>query len=170
MDIPEHHRQIAKYVAGQFAGKPKVGVYHDDHGKRAVPIGEHGPATHRFYTTIGMCDEEFGLPEGVYEFATVGALAWLPDAIVSSVHWLKGRSFEEWPLVCEDAVRQNVKSTYWHMAYVPSPFTLQLGDGRRVRWLLGTPITDAQRGLGVGELEGTVREAFPAWLFQADDA
>ena len=110
-DFPEHHKLIAKYLATKFGGAPKAHMYRDDFGNRPISIGAFGPATKRFYSTIGMCDECLRIPAGRFEFAALGKHQWLPNAVVTSVYWLRNRTFNSWPLVCEDAVKQNAKSS-----------------------------------------------------------
>ena len=65
------------------------------------------------------------LPTGNFELAAYGTNKWLPNAVVSSIYWLRERACSDWPLICEDVVKDNAKSSYRYMAYVPSPFTLQ---------------------------------------------
>lgn len=159
---PNHHKEIAKFLAEQIDGQPSVHEYRDDNGNRPLPVGCFGG---RFYSTIGSCDTPQNIPPGCFEFAAFGKNQWLPNAIVSSIYWLKGRAIPEWPLVCEDAVKQNVKSKYRHMAFVPSPLKLPLSTGQSIQWLLGVPITDSEVGASKETIEQKVKDLYPGWLF-----
>lgn len=160
--LPIHHKEIAKFLNDQIAGQPKVHEYRDDYDHRPIPVGCFGGS---FFSSIGVCDTNQDIPNGCYEFAASGKLEWLPNAIVSSIYWLKGRSFTQWPLVCEDVVKQNAKSTYRHMAYIPSPFKLGLSSGQSVQWLLGVPVTDSEIGLSSNAIEQKAKDLYPEWLF-----
>jgi len=166
MAIPEHHKELARFLKGRFQGSPIVTAYHDDSGTRTVPIGAFESGSSTFYSTIGVCDRTLRLPVGSCEFAVLGSLPWLPNAIASSLFWLEERSAESWPLVCEDTVRPNAKSTYRHMAYAPSSFAYTLTAGREVRWLLGIPITDTDISLGESEFRQRAQALYPSWLFE----
>lgn len=74
-----------------------MNVYRDDYGKRLVPVGEFGSVNNRFYSTIGICDRKLQIPPGRFELAAIGAEKWLPNALVTSLYWLKDRIVEEWP-------------------------------------------------------------------------
>ena len=105
---PKHHKEIAKFLAEKTDGQPSVHEYRDDNGRRPLPVGCFG----LLYSTIGACDTPQNIPSGCFEFVAFGKSKWLPNAVVSSIYWLKGRTISEWPVVCEDAVKQNVKSKY----------------------------------------------------------
>lgn len=158
---PNHHKEIAKFLAEQTKGQPSVHEYRDDNGKRPLPVGCFGS----LYSTIGGCDTPQNIPSGCFEFAAFGKNKWLPNALVSSIYWFKGRTISAWPVVCEDAVKQNVKSKYRHMAFVPSPFKLELSTGEGIQWLLGVPITDAEICSSKETIENKAKDLYPEWLF-----
>lgn len=168
MTIPQHHKQLAQHLRARFEAPATVGVYRDDSGKRPIAIGTFGRPGSRFFSSIGLCDVALELPPGRFEFAAIGSLEWLPNALVSSIYWLSGRHFDTWPIVCEDVVRSNAKSTYRHMAYWPSTHSVSVDSGIAIRWLLGIPITDGELTLTGKEIADKVAVAFPHWLF--DDA
>lgn len=165
MPPPAHHKEIARFLAEKIGGDASVTAYRDNTGRRPVPIGAFGAASAPFISTIGAFDEPKAMPAGDYEFAACGSLAWLPNAIASSIYWLQDREVVEWPLVCEDAVRDNARSTYRHMAYAPSVFALTLSTGQRVQWLLGVPITDSEIGLSLDDVISKAARVHPHWLF-----
>ena len=109
------------------------------------------------------------LPTGNFELAASGTNKWLPNAVVSSIYWLRERVCSEWPLICEDVVKDNAKSSYRHMAYVPSPFSLKLSKGQLVKWLVGVPVSDNDIDISEREVLEIARKKYPAWLFIADD-
>ena len=162
-DVRPHHREIARFLLDKLGPPGTVSIYRTNEGTIPVPVGEFGPKRRRFCSTLGMCDRKMKLPEGNLEFAAVGTPSWVPNALASSIYWLRGRSCEEWPLVCEDVVRHNVESTYRHFAYLPSPFQLQTSAGA-VRWLVGVPITDSDIASGTEILRGRILESYPDWL------
>jgi hypothetical protein len=165
MAPPKHHKEIANHLRDLIAGDPKVTVFRDDHGKRPVTIGEFGPSKKRLYSTIGESDKSNNIPEGNFEFASCGSLKWLPNAVASSIYWLKDRECTEWPLICEDVIRHNVKSTYRHIAYVPSIYSLKLSTGSQVKWLLGVPITDNEIGLSFENAMEKACSIYPDFMF-----
>lgn len=164
--IPEHHKEIADYLRSKVGGDPIVTAYRDRNSKRPLPIGQFGLSRARFYSTIGALDLGLKLPAGDFEFAACGTLDWLPNVVASSVYWLEERACTDWPLVCEDVVRDNAKSRYRHMAYVPSSHSLALSTGQRLRWLLGIPLSDNQIAIPLAEVREKARTAFPDWLWQ----
>ncbi|MEM9283753.1 MAG: hypothetical protein AAGA96_18175 [Verrucomicrobiota bacterium] len=170
MPPPEQHKEVAKYLKGQIGGDVAVSAFRDSNGNRPIPIGQFGSGSDVFYSTIGAFDSPKSLPAGDFEFAAIGSLSWLPDAIASSIYWLSERSCEAWPLVCEDVVRDNVRSNYRHMAFMPSPATFDLSDGRSIRWLLGVPVTDRQIGIEENEVFREAQSHYPAWLFTTTEA
>jgi hypothetical protein len=149
MTVPEHHKQIANHLKSIFNGSPEVSAYRDNNGRRPIPIGSFGNEKEKFFSAIGMCDEKFGLPKGRFEFSTFGSLKWLPNALTTSIYWLRGREFDAWPLVCEDVVKQNARSTYRHMLYVPSRMVLKLLNDLEIQWLIGIPIRDSEISLNL---------------------
>lgn len=161
---PEHHKEIARYLAGTFDTKPKVLVYRDDWGNRPLPIGEFGLATNRFYSTIGICDSALRIPKGRFELAAIGEAKWLPNALATSLYWLNDRTVDAWPMVCEDSVKQNARSTYRHMAFVPSRYELSLSVGAPVSWLLGVPLRDSEIGIDFENLWQKALAIYPKWL------
>jgi hypothetical protein len=162
--VPAHHKEIARHLQERFVGRTEICVYRDDDGKRPVPIAQCGAKNERFYSTIGLCDTGLGIPPGQFEFATLGKLPWLPNALVSSVYWLRDRQVTEWPLVCEDVVRINYKSKYRHMAYIPSSYSFLVSSGAHVQWLLGVPITDSEIDLDMITAKSKVDAVYPEWL------
>jgi hypothetical protein len=167
--VPTHHKEIARHLQERFSGRAQTYVYRDDNGKRPVPIAQYGERDERFYSTIGVCDATLGIPSGRFEFAAVGNLPWLPNTLVSSVYWLRDRHLAEWPLVCEDVIRNNVRSTYRHMAYVPSKHSFLVSSGETVRWLLGVPIKDSEIGLDIAMAMSKIDAVYPRW-FNDDSA
>lgn len=159
---PNHHKEIAQFLAEQTEGKPSVHEYKDNDGKRPIPVGCFGGT---LFSTIGVSDLSHNLPSGRFEFAAFGNSDWLPNSVVTSIYWLKGRSISNWPLVCEDAVKQNVKSNNRHMAFVPSPYKLALSTGQNVQWLLGVPIPDSEIGASLDQIEQKAKDLYPRWLF-----
>lgn len=141
---PSHHKELANFLRETIKGDPSVSVYRDNNDSRPIPIGQFGK---EFFSTIGAFDMELQLPQGNYEFAAIGKNQWLPNAVASSIYWLNERECNDWPLVCEDTVKDNAKSTFRHMAYVPSPFSLKLSNGQIIQWLLGVPVTDNDIGI-----------------------
>ena len=164
MPPPAHHKEVARYLRDVMPGETQVIVYGDNADKCPIPIGRFAAPKSPFYSTIGAFDTPKGIPAGDYEFAACGTQEWLPNAIASSVYWLKGRQIEEWPLVCEDAVRHNTRSPYRHMAYIPSPFKLALSTGQLVQWLLGVPIEDKEICLTFDDVTENVMRQYPEWL------
>ena len=164
------HKEVARFLKERIGGVAKVSVFRDANEKRPIPIGQFGSGSGIFYSTIGSFDSPKTLPEGNFEFAAVGSLPWLPNAVASSIYWLSERSCDDWPLVCEDVVRDNAGSIYRHMAYVPSPAVLVLSDGRSIRWLLGVPITDRQIGIARDETFEAAQRCHPDWLFASKNA
>ncbi len=142
-------------------------MFRDNNGHDPIAIGEFGSGKKRFYSTIGASDLQLGLPAGHYEFAACGALKWLPNTLASSIYWMNDRSFSEWPLVCEDVVKHNARSTYRHMAYTPSVYKLTVSTRQEIQWLLGVPISDKEIGLSLEEVSAKARSTYPEWLFQA---
>lgn len=166
MSPPAHHKEVARYLRDVMPGDANVTLYRDNAGKRPIPIGQFGASGSPFFSTVGAFDDPKEIPAGDYEFAACGGLDWLPNAIASSIYWLKGRQVEEWPLVCEDVVRDNARSTYRHMAYVPSEVDLLLSTGQRIQWLLGVPITDKEISLAFDDIVQKARVKFPNWVFK----
>jgi hypothetical protein len=161
---PSHHKELANFLKENFDGNPSVAAYRDNNGNRPVPIGQFGG---NFFSTIGVCDMGLSLPAGSFEFAASGSNEWLPNSLASSIYWLTERACDEWPLVCEDVVKDNAKSTYRHMAYVPSPFAFKLSTGQMVKWLLGVPITDTEISISEQAVLEKAKKAYPGWLFRA---
>jgi hypothetical protein len=168
-EVPQHHKDIYAHMLERF-GKPSlVYDYFDNAGKNMIPIGFFGRGKTRIYSTIGICDKKLSIPKGHFEFAACGSLAWLPNAISSSIYYLKGRMVRRWPMICEDAVKHNVRSTYRHMVFVPSTYSHGFKASRatiKVRWLLGMPITDNELQLTQAEATEKARAVYPEWLFE----
>jgi hypothetical protein len=97
---PKHHKEVATYLRDIFGGSAKVTAFRDNQGERPIPIGEFGSGKVRFYSTIGAFDMGLRLPDGSFELAAIGELAWLPNAVASSIYWLSERIGSEWPLIC----------------------------------------------------------------------
>ncbi|WMS86583.1 hypothetical protein [Pleionea litopenaei] len=159
---PSHHKELANFLKENTEGNPSVTAYRDNNGNRPIPIGQFGGD---FFSTIGAFDMGLSLPEGNFEFAVSGTNEWLPNSLASSIYWLTERTCDEWPLVCEDVVKVNAKSTYRHMAYVPSPFTFKLSTGQMVKWLLGMPITDTEISFSEQAVLDKARKTYSGWLF-----
>lgn len=165
MHVPEHHKEIVKYLRERTSEGAKVFEYHDDHGKRRIHVASFGKKADKLISTVGACDKSYGNPPAHYEFAAFGSTEWLPNALVSSVYWLASRSIDEWPLVCEDVVRQNVRSPYRHMAYLPSAAAFQPPSANfSIRWLLGVPIRDSEISWDIEALNERARNIYPSWL------
>lgn len=154
---------MAKFLKEKIVGTANVTTFRDNHNGHPIPIGQFGET---FYSTIGAFDLNLQLPNGLFEFAAFGKLEWLPNAVASSIYWLNDRSCTDWPLFCEDVVKHNARSTYRHMAYVPSPFGYMLSTNQNINWLLGVPITDKQLGLSKAEIMKMAQSIFPSWLFR----
>ena len=163
-----HHKEFVSHIRALAPGHFSAANYRDDYGKRPVMIGEFGPASNRLYSTIGVCDQSLRIPHGRFELATIGKLPWLPNALVSSIYWLADRTVDAWPMFCEDVVRCNSKSTYRHMAYLPSGHAYQASSGAPIAWLLGFPISDADIVISLIEASERVTAIFPAWLVKSD--
>lgn len=161
---PATHKLLARHLRDRIEGESRVTVYRDNAGKRPIPIGTFGSGNDRLHSTIGILDQNLPIPPGAYELAAMGSQTWLPQALASSIYWLKGRSIDAWPLICEDVVSDNVRSRYRHMAYIPSSHTLDVGAGVLVRWLLGIPITDQEIGLTQAEVSARAAKIYPPWL------
>jgi hypothetical protein len=166
MPPPDHHKEVARQLRQLMPGEANVSAYRDEYGRRPIPIGRFKSTRGLFYSTIGAFDNPKDLPAGDFEFAAAGRLAWLPNAIASSIYWLKERKVADWPLICEDAVRHNVRSPYRHMAYIPSAFRLVLSTGQQVQWLLGVPIKDKEIGVDIGDVMEKAKREHPSWLFR----
>lgn len=164
MSIPDHHKKIAKHLLERFGEPADIHMYRDNQGKRPIPVGAFGAKKSKFYSTIGVSDEALAFPDGQFEFATIGEPKWLPNALTTSVYWVRERKPGKWPLICEDVVKQNIKSTYRHMIYIPSPNPLNIDSDRKVNWLLGLPIFDSQLQMTMEEAVSMVGEKFPNWL------
>lgn len=159
---PNHHKEIARFLAEKNKGCPSIHEYRDDNGNRPLLVGCFGGS---FFSSIGECDAKHSIPPGCFEFAAFGKSNWLPNAVVTSIYWLRDRTFSDWPLICEDAVRKNAKNNYRHMAFVPSAFKLTLSTGQTVQWLLGVPVTDSEISANKEVIEQKAKEIFPEWLF-----
>lgn len=162
--IPNHHKELATFLRKHSTSDFSVNEYIDNNGNRPIPISQ----SRHFFSTIGVCDMILSLPEGNFEFAATGSNLWLPNALVSSIYSLTKHNFIEWPLVCEDAVKVNAVSTYRHMAYVPSDFSLKLSTGQVVKWLMGVPVTDNNITISRQEALEKAQEKYPEWLFSLD--
>lgn len=162
--VPQHHKDIVRHLCTKFPPPAQVLVYRDNQNKCPIPIAHYGATGNRFYSTVGICDTPLRIPPGRFEFAACGKLVWLPNALVGSIYWLWDRREKEWPLVCEDVVKHNAKSTYRHMAYVPSEYSFLPSAKGAVRWLLGVPITDSEISLDFDAVTAKVVKAYPKWL------
>lgn len=165
MAPPEHHREVAGFLKSKIEGEAKVTAYRDNNEANPIPIGEFGSSINKLFSTIGAFDMHLKLPPGNYEFASYGNLEWLPNVLASSIFWLKERSFGEWPLICEDVVKHNTKSTYRHMAYIPSVFKLNVSTSQEIQWLLGVPITDKEISISASKILEKAKSVYPEWLF-----
>jgi hypothetical protein len=165
MGPPEHHKEIAQFLKKEIDGGAKITAFRDNNNSNPIPIGEFGSGKYKLFSTIGAFDMNLNLPIGNFEFASYGELSWLPNAIASSIYWLRDREFNELPIVCEDVVKHNAKSTYRHMAYMPSTFSLKISTGQKIFWLLGVPITDKEISLSSEEVINKANTIYPGWLF-----
>lgn len=165
MKPKQTHREIAKKLLERIGGEPKVVIYDDASGGNRVAIGEYGKKNCRVYSTIGLFEKKSGIPSGSFEFALAGPQEWLPLTVVTTLIWLKRRTIREWPLVCEDVIRPNAGSTYRHIAYIPSDFELTLSTGKRVRWLIGVPVTDKDISITESDVKKRCRKVFPDLFF-----
>ena len=165
MTPPAHHKEVAIFLREKINGDVKVTAYRDNNDSNPIPIGEFGSGNNKFYSTIGAFDMHLRIPAGTFEFASRGKLEWLPNVIASSIYWLNERSLINFPLVCEDVVKNNTKSTYSHMAYIPSTFKLYISTGQEVQWLLGIPITDSEISISTNEILKRAKLIYPEWLF-----
>jgi hypothetical protein len=161
---PPTHKLLAAHLRERIGGEFKAIAYRDNDGKQPIPIGTFGAGSTCLHSTIGIFDQNLPVPMGAYELAAVGSQAWLPNALASSIYWLKGRKVEAWPLVCEDVVRHNAKNQFRHMAYVPSAYTFEVAHGVLVRWLLGVPVTDKDIGVSDAEVRARAAAVYPSWL------
>jgi len=164
---PTHHKDLAKFLKSKFEGSCNVRLYWDEYETRSIPVATHESTHSTFYSTIGVCDKKLSTPSGHFEFASIGKLPWLPNALVSSLFWFEGRSIEDWPLVCEDVVKLNARSTYRHMVFVPSECAFVSSAGFSIQWLLGIPIKDSELQISAAEVNRRVREIYPEWFFNA---
>lgn len=164
MSVPSHRKEIVKYLRGLMPSHFRAFKYGDNSGAPTVMIAEFGMEASPLFSTVGLCDESLQIPAQRVEFAALGKYEWLPNALASSVFWLHGRKIESWPLVCEDVVKDNVRSTYRHMAYVPSNHSWAVPGGGAISWLLGFPIRDAEIGLQLPEALERARAIYPNWL------
>jgi hypothetical protein len=160
---PVTHKLLAAHLRDRV-GDASVFVYRDNYGKRPVPVGTFGTGKSRLHSTIGIFEQCLPIPSGAYELAAFGSQLWLPNALASSVYWLKGRDTGAWPLVCEDVVGENARSRFRHMAYAPSRYALEVAAGVSVRWLLGVPISDKDVGISHVEVDIRATEIYPPWL------
>jgi len=161
---PVTHKLLAAHLRDRVGGDASVLIYRDNYGKRPIPIGTFGTGKNRLHSTIGIFEQHLPVPPGAYELAAFGPQPWLPNALASSVYWLKGRETDAWPLVCEDVVRQNTRSRFRHMAYAPSSYALEVAAGVFVRWLLGVTISDKDVGISHVEVNTRATEIYPSWL------
>ena len=165
MTPPEHHKEIARFLKQKINGETRVTTYGGNNDLNPIPVGMFGSGKKKLFSSIGAFDMQLKLPTGNYELTSYGELSWLPNVIASSIYWLKERSFTEWPVVCEDVVKHNAKSTYRHMAYIPSVFSLIVSTGQEIRWLLGVPITDNEICISASEALEKAKSIYPDWLF-----
>jgi hypothetical protein len=165
---PATHKLLVTHLRDRVGGEFRVVVYRDNNGKQPIPVGTFGAGTSCLHSTIGAFEQRLPVPPGAYELAACGPQPWLPNALASSIYWLKGRSIDEWPLVCEDVVRHNARSRFRHMAYVPSSYAIEVAPGMSVRWLLGVPISDKDIGVSNGDVTMRVAEIYPSWLLRSD--
>lgn len=165
MGPPEHHKEIAQFLKKKFDGSAKISAFRDNNNLNPIPVGEFSSGKNKLFSTIGAFDMHLKLPISDIELASYGELTWLPNAIASSIYWLRDREFNELPIVCEDVVKHNAKSTYRHMAYMPSAFSLKISTGQKIFWLLGVPIADKEISLSSEEVINKVHAIYPEWLF-----
>lgn len=162
----KHHIEVSNFLKEKLNGDAKVTAYRDNNGSNPIPIGEFGANVKKLYSTIGAFDMHLKLPAGNFELASCGEMNWLPNAVASSIYWLRERTSTEWPLVCEDVIKQNAKSQYRHMAFVPSEFKLKISTAQEIKWLLGVPITDKEIGISSIEVLKKAQSIYPGWFFK----
>lgn len=164
MIVPAHYKELARYMRDFFGEPSSIAAYRDNNGKRRIDIGAFGASPKRFYSTIGVCDQKLGIPAGRFELAATGDHEWLPNALASSLYWLRDRTIESWPMVCEDTVRHNAKSTYRHMVFVPSVHSFPISSGDPVQWLLGIPIKDSEISIDLHTTRQKALKLFPEFM------
>lgn len=166
MTPPKHHKELAKFLHVKLGGDAKITIFRDNDDGHPIPVGEFGSGKKRLYSTIGAFELNLRLPEGNFEFAACSEFSWLPNVLASSIYWMDKRSFDAWPLICEDVVKHNTRSIYRHIAYVPSVYALTVSTKQKIQWLLGVPISDKEIGLSFEEVWAKARSVYPEWLFQ----
>lgn len=167
MSVPSHHKEIVKHLRDCAPSHFRAVNYGNNSEQLKIIVAEFGNVASPLFSTIGLCDKSLPIPAHRVELAAYGKNSWLPNALASSVFWLEGRNVESWPMVCEDVIKDNTKSTYRHMAYVPSNHFFAVSDGAPVTWLLGFPIKDAEIGLQLPEAQERAMSIFPQWLSNA---
>jgi hypothetical protein len=164
---PIHHKELVQFLKGKCEGAVSVHLYWDEYETRSIPIAAIESSKETLYSTLGVCDKKLAAPTGHYEFASIGNLPWLPNVLASSLFWFEERSCEDWPLICEDVVKLNARSTYRHMMFVPSEYAFVSSAGFSIRWLLGIPVKDSELQFSAIEAYSRAKESYPEWLFNS---
>jgi hypothetical protein len=171
-DVSQARRELARYAAGVFGGKPEVTRFLDDGNKSHVDIlvAQDAPLKGvRSYSTLGLSDwpvyrngvdfgvriELVGACRAKHErFDTALAMAAF-DIIRFKKHCAPGVIFTD-VLTAPQASK-----TMKHFFFVP-PFlwgnkgpVVQRVAGRKVEWLMAVPISDAEAQLA--QQEGPVK-------------
>lgn len=165
MDPSQQHKEIAKHIADLGGADASVHQYRDNAGRNPVLVAAAGPKEHRLYSTVGVSDRQLSLPAARAELALIGSYPWLPNALASTLYWLRDRSFTDWPVVCEDVVKHNTKGPYHHLAFCLADAQLVTEGGRSVNWLVGIPIRDSDILVTADDCLSQARKAFPHWFF-----
>lgn len=167
MTITDLQKQIAQFLRAK-SGEEKftVFMYRDNAGDNPVPIAG---AKKTFFSTVGTHTQSFDLPEQPVEFLTYCNEDWAPNALASSVYWLKERSCDAWPLVCEDVIADNTKkpTDYRHMAFIPAPWVMETDmteNSQPIKWLMGVPLTDDELQFSMAEVARRISKTYPEWL------
>jgi hypothetical protein len=166
--VLDHHKELVKQLDAKLDGLVSVFEFHDNAGQNGIPIATFRHGKQHLHLTVGLSDTECGAPPGHYEMALAGHLAWMPNALASSRFWLGKHPQTAWPVVCEDVVRDNAKSVYRHVGFVPSKRALRIKTApdlslkRRV--MLGIPLRDKEISLTRAELYERASALYPAIL------
>lgn len=164
--VSDLQKQIAQFLRAKSGEKDfTVFMYRDNAGNNPVPIAS---AEKTFYSTVGMSEQTFNTPEHPVEFLTYSTEKWAPNALASSVYWLKDHSCDAWPLVCEDVIADNAKAptNLRHMAYIPASWVMDTGN-QTIKFLLGVPLTDDETQFTMADVAKRISKTYPDWLINA---
>ena len=172
-DVSKASRELARYAAGVFGGKPEVTRFLDDGNQSHVDIlvADDAPLKGvRSYSTLGLSEwpvYRHGVDFGVRielvgacrakhkNFHTALATAAF-DIIRYKQHCAPG-------VIFRDVLGMyNVSKTMKHFFFVPpflwgnkGPVLQRVAGGRKVEWLMAVPISDAEAGFA--QQEGPVK-------------